>query len=154
MFWCREKRRDDLGQGSSVHVAMVMAVPMTLEGGREVKGHRLRRMVQLSPWRPRHLAAAKSYVHRKKEGGGGGGGGSEDPSAFILKEEEEENKSVSWRVIYRHEVESNWMWFLSSETKNIENTSLHPYSIWDLLRRTERKRTGQTDTPTLLPSKE
>lgn len=73
MFWCREKRRDDLGQGSSVRVAMVMAVPMTLEGGREVKGHRLRRMVQLSPWRPRHLAAAKSYVHRKKEGEEGGG---------------------------------------------------------------------------------
>lgn len=92
-----------MGQGSSVRVAMVMAVPMTLEGRREVKGHRLRRMVQLSPWRPRHLAAAKSYVHRKKEGEEGGGVG----SAFILKEEEEENKSVSWRVIYRHEVESN-----------------------------------------------
>lgn len=65
-------------QGSSVRVAMVMAVPVTIEGGKEVKGHRLQRMVQLSPWRPRHLAAAKSYVHRKKGGrgerGGAGGG--------------------------------------------------------------------------------
>lgn len=57
-----------MGQGSSVRVAMVMAVPMTHEGGEEVKGHRLWRMVQLSPWRPRSLAAAKSYVHRKKGG--------------------------------------------------------------------------------------
>lgn len=87
-----------MGQGSSVRVAMVMAVPMTLKGGKEVKGHRLWRVVQLSPWRPRHLAAAKSYVHRKKEDGGG----SEGPSAFILKEQQEEKQSVSW-----HEVEFN-----------------------------------------------
>lgn len=49
---------------------MVMAIPMTLEGGKEVKGHRLQRMVQLSLWRPRHLAAAKPYVHRKRWGRG------------------------------------------------------------------------------------
>lgn len=83
MFWCREKWREDLGQGSSVRVAMVMAIPVTLEGGEEVKGRRLQCMVQLSLWRPRHLASAKSYVHGQKggrgggggEGGGGGGGG-------------------------------------------------------------------------------
>lgn len=66
MFWCREKRREDLGQGSSVRVSMVMAVPVTLEGSEEVKGHWLQCMVQLSLWRPRRSAAAKSYVHRKR----------------------------------------------------------------------------------------
>lgn len=64
------KSGENLGQGSSVRVAMVMAIPVTLEGGKEVKGHRLQRMVQLSPWRSRHLAAAKSYVHRKRREGG------------------------------------------------------------------------------------
>lgn len=54
MFWCQEKQREDLGQGLSVRVAMVMAVPVTLKDDREVKGHRLQRMVQLSLWRPRH----------------------------------------------------------------------------------------------------
>lgn len=72
-----------MGQGSSVRVAMVMAVPMTLEGGKEVKGHRLQRMVQLSLWRPRHLAAAKPYVHRKRWGERGG------PSALILSQQQQ-----------------------------------------------------------------
>lgn len=44
-----KKRRKDLGQRSSVHVAIAMAIPMTLKGGKEVKGHQMRRMVQLSP---------------------------------------------------------------------------------------------------------
>lgn len=62
-----------MGQGSSVRVAMAMAVPMTLEGGKKVKGHRLRRMVQLSPWRPRHSGAPKilrSQEKRREVGGG------------------------------------------------------------------------------------
>lgn len=82
MFWCRGKRGEDLGQGSSVRAAMVMAVPVTLEGGKEVRGHRLQRMVQLSPWRPRHLAAAKSYVHRKGRERRGGVGGAHQPLFF------------------------------------------------------------------------
>lgn len=66
---------EDLGQGSSVCVAMAIAFPVTRKGGGEVKGQWLRRMVQLSPARPRHLAAAKSRGLREQEGGGGGAGG-------------------------------------------------------------------------------
>lgn len=57
-----------MGQGSSVCVAMAIDVPVTREGSGEVKGHWLRRIVQLSPVRPRHLAAAKSRRSREKEG--------------------------------------------------------------------------------------
>lgn len=63
---------------------MVMAVPVTLEGSEEGKGHWLQRMVQLSLWRPRHSAAAKSYVHRKRREmeGEGGSGRTRQPSFF------------------------------------------------------------------------
>lgn len=37
---------------------------------KEVKGHRLQCRVQLSLRRPRHLAAVKSYFHRKRRRGG------------------------------------------------------------------------------------
>lgn len=64
--------------GSNVRVSMAMAVPVTPRGGKRVKGHGLQRKVQLSLWRPRHLAEVKSYIHRKKRrrrrGGGEGGG--------------------------------------------------------------------------------
>ena len=76
-----------MGQGSSVCVAMAIAVPVTREGGGEVKGQWLWRMVQLSPARPRHLAAAKSRRSREQEGEERWGG-LEETSAFILKEEE------------------------------------------------------------------
>lgn len=81
--------------GSNVRVSMAMAVPVTPRGGRRVKGHGLQRKVQLSLWRPRHLAEVKSYIHRKKKRRKGWGWEAswEDPSAFILKEEEEEEKS-------------------------------------------------------------
>lgn len=80
--------------GSNVRVSMAMAVPVTPRGGRRVKGHGLQRKVQLSLWRPRHLAEVKSYIHRKKKRRKGWGGEAswEDPSAFILKEEEEEEE--------------------------------------------------------------
>lgn len=42
------------GKGTSVRVAMVTAIPMTLEGSGGVKGLRLQYMVQLSLWRPCH----------------------------------------------------------------------------------------------------
>lgn len=86
-FGAEESRGEDLGQGSSVRAAMVMAVPVTLEGGKEVRGHRLQCMVQLSPWRPRHLAAAKSYVHRKRRERRGGVVGAHQP--FILSQQQQ-----------------------------------------------------------------
>lgn len=46
-FGAEKSRRKNLGKGSSVRVAMAMAIPMTLEGGEEVKGLGLQHMVQL-----------------------------------------------------------------------------------------------------------
>lgn len=72
--------------GSNVRVSMAMAVPVTPRGGKRVKGHGLQRKVQLSLWRPRHLAEVKSYIHRKKRRrrrrGGGQVGKTHQPSFF------------------------------------------------------------------------
>lgn len=97
--WVPRKRREDLGQGSSVRVSMVTAVPMTPGGSGEVKGHRLQRRVQLSPCRPRHLAAAKSYFHRTRGTKRGGRGGGKTRQVFILKEKKKQQPLHSDHVV-------------------------------------------------------
>lgn len=74
-----------MGQRSSVHVAMAMAIPMTLKGGKEVKGHRMRRMVQLSPGRPpSRLQQNPTFTGEKKGEEGWDFRSRQSSSIFIL----------------------------------------------------------------------
>lgn len=91
--------------GSNVRVSMAMAVPVTPRGGRRVKGHGLQRKVQLSLWRPRHLAEVKSYIHRKKKRRKGWGGGKLGRPISLHSERRRRRKElVSYHVIYRNEM--------------------------------------------------
>lgn len=93
--------------GSNVRVSMAMAVPVTPRGGRRVKGHGLQHKVQLSLWRPRHLAEVKSYIHRKKKRRKGWGGGGKLGRPISLHSERRRRRRkelVSYHVIYRNEM--------------------------------------------------
>lgn len=58
--------REDLGQGSSVHIAMAMAVPMTLKGDKEGQRASNQAHGPAVAWATSITALVKSYVHRKE----------------------------------------------------------------------------------------